>query len=107
LRAHKTEWRMAAPLHEDGMRRGVNEKASTRNVERTLPPVSSASGGLQPGIDLDNSAALQAADCPLDEVRQSAERPAIDEQHACLATRREIAPSVAPADAVRAERDRP
>ncbi len=73
---------MAAPLHEDGLRRVVNEKASTRNVERTLPPVSLASGGWRPGIDLDDSAALQAADCPLDELRQSAERPAIDELRA-------------------------
>jgi hypothetical protein len=49
-------------LIEDGLRQVVNEKSSGRIVERTLPPVSSASGGLQPGIDLDDSAELQGLD---------------------------------------------
>ena len=88
-----------------GLRRVVNEKASTRNVERTLPPVSLASGGWRPGIDLDNSAALQAADRPLDELRQSAERPAIDELRA-LGTPSPRDGAVGPTRCA-AERDRP
>jgi len=49
-------------LIEDGLRRVVNETSGVRGAPRVLPPVSSARGGLMPGIDLDDSAALQDLD---------------------------------------------
>jgi hypothetical protein len=52
------EGRSLTALIEDGLRRVLNERAAGRQP-RVLPPVSSASGGLMPGIDLSDSAALQ------------------------------------------------
>jgi Ribbon-helix-helix protein, copG family len=52
---------LAAPI-EDCLRRVVNETSGIHRAERVLPPVSSASGGLAPGIDLNDSAALQDLD---------------------------------------------
>ena len=49
-------------LIEDGLRRVVNEPAEAGRAVRVLPPVSSAVGGLMPGIDLSDSAALQDMD---------------------------------------------
>jgi plasmid stability protein len=46
------------------------------------------------------------SDYLLDEIRGVAERSTIDELRARLQHRSPVAPSVAPADAVRAERDR-
>jgi hypothetical protein len=56
------EGRSLTALIEDGLRRVVNETSGTRRAQRVLPPVSSASGGLAPGIDLNDSAALQELD---------------------------------------------
>ena len=53
------EGRTLTALIEEGLRQVVNERSSDWIVDRTLPPVSSASGGLLPGVDLDDSAALQ------------------------------------------------
>ena len=49
-------------LIEDGLRRVLNERAAVGRQRRVLPPVSSAQGGLMPGIDLSDSAALQELD---------------------------------------------
>ena len=41
----------------------------------------------------------------LNEIREAAERPTLDELRTRLARRTPVTPSVSPADAVRAERD--
>ena len=51
-------------------------------------------------------AGMSLSDYLLGELRQVAERPTIDELRARLHSRAETAPSVVPAEAVRAERDR-
>jgi plasmid stability protein len=51
-------------------------------------------------------AGMSLSDYLLSEIRQVAERPTIDELRARLRSRTETAPSVAPAEAVRAERER-
>ena len=51
-------------------------------------------------------AGMSLSDYLLSEIRQVAERPTLDELRARLRSRTETAPSVAPAEAVRAERDR-
>lgn len=51
--------RTLTALIEDGLRRVLNERASPVRGSRTLPPVSSATGGLMAGIDLGDSAAVQ------------------------------------------------
>jgi hypothetical protein len=51
------------------------------------------------------SAGLSLSDYLLNELRQMAERPTVDEFRARLARRQGLIPSVAPAEAVRAERD--
>ena len=51
-------------------------------------------------------AGMSLSDYLLSEIRQAAERPTIDELRARLRNRAETDPSVAPAEAVRAERDR-
>ena len=56
------EGRTLTALIEEGVRRVVNEGRAVESGGRVLPRVSSASGGLMPGIDLDDSAALQDAD---------------------------------------------
>ncbi len=53
------EGRSLTALIEDGLRKVVDELEPAARRKRVLPPVSSARGGLMPGIDLDNSAALQ------------------------------------------------
>lgn len=57
-----SEGRTLTALIEDGLRRIIEERPSGRHAERVLPPVSSARGGLAPGIDLDDSASLQEMD---------------------------------------------
>jgi hypothetical protein len=49
-------------LIADGLRRTLNERAAPSKAKRVLPPVSTATGGLMPGIDLNDSAALQEMD---------------------------------------------
>jgi hypothetical protein len=51
-------------------------------------------------------AGMSLSDYLLGEIRQIAERPTIDELRARLRSHAETAPSVPPAEAVRAERDR-
>lgn len=51
-------------------------------------------------------AGMSLSDYLLSEIRQVAERPTIDELRARLARLPEVTLTVAPADAVRAERDR-
>jgi hypothetical protein len=53
------EGRSLTALIEDSLRRLLEERGSAAKAERVLPPVSTATGGLLPGIDLNNSAALQ------------------------------------------------
>jgi Ribbon-helix-helix protein, copG family len=53
------EGRSLTALIEDGLRRVLDELGPAAQRKRVLPPVSSARGGLMPGIDLDDSAALQ------------------------------------------------
>ncbi len=49
---------------------------------------------------------MSLSDFLLNEVRRIAERPTLDELRARLARYEEVIPTVAPAEAVRAERDR-
>jgi antitoxin FitA len=51
-------------------------------------------------------AGMSLSDYLLDEIRRVAERPTLDELRARLEHRSATAPSMAPAQAVRAERDR-
>ncbi|HEX3883224.1 MAG TPA: ribbon-helix-helix protein, CopG family [Stellaceae bacterium] len=55
------EGRTLTALIEEGLRRVVQDSAPARHT-RILPPVSTATGGLMPGIDLNNSAQLQEMD---------------------------------------------
>jgi hypothetical protein len=48
-----------AALIEDGLRRVLNKRALGDKTNRVLPPVSAATGGLMPGIDLRDMAGLQ------------------------------------------------
>ena len=57
-----SEGRSLTSLIEDGLRRLLNERPPTDRAKRVLPPVSTATGGLMPGIDLNDSAALQEMD---------------------------------------------
>jgi predicted component of type VI protein secretion system len=54
-----SEGRSLTALIEDGLRRVLNEREGNHTSKRVLPPVSSAAGGLMPGIDLNETAALQ------------------------------------------------
>jgi len=51
-------------------------------------------------------AGMSLSDYLLAEIRQVAERPTLDDLRARLARREAVVPTVAPADAVRAERER-
>lgn len=53
------EGRSVTALIEEGLRRVLAERPPVAKPGRTLPPVSTATGGLMPGIDLNDSAALQ------------------------------------------------
>ena len=54
------EGRSLTVLIEDGLRGILNERGA--RTKRVLPPVSKAVGGLKPGIDLNDTAALQEMD---------------------------------------------
>jgi hypothetical protein len=56
------EGRSLASLIEEGLRRIVSERKSASRSERIMPPVSKEAGGLQPGVDLNDTAALQELD---------------------------------------------
>jgi ribbon-helix-helix CopG family protein len=53
------EGRSLTALIEDGLRRVLNERGPAGRARRILPPVSTATGGVMPGIDLNDTAALQ------------------------------------------------
>jgi plasmid stability protein len=63
--------RSLTALIQEGLQRVLADAPSSRRVKRKLPPVSTATGGLMPGIDLNDSAALQEAE---DRERFSATR---------------------------------
>ncbi len=46
-------------LIEDGLRKVVSERHGGPSAKRVLPRISKATGGLLPGIDLTDSAAIQ------------------------------------------------
>jgi len=54
------EGRSLTSLIEDGLRRVLNDRE--KKPKRVFPRVSKATGGLVPGIDLNDSAALQELD---------------------------------------------
>jgi hypothetical protein len=56
------EGRSLTALIEDGLRRVLSERPPGAKAGRVSLPVSSASGGLMPGIDLNDTAALQEMD---------------------------------------------
>ena len=53
------EGRSLTALIEEDVRRVLSEKPAGKKANRVLPPVSSKTGGLRPGIDLKDSALLQ------------------------------------------------
>jgi hypothetical protein len=53
------EGRTLTSLIEDGLRTVVSEERKPAKGKRVLPRVSKATGGLMPGIDLSNNAAIQ------------------------------------------------
>jgi Arc/MetJ-type ribon-helix-helix transcriptional regulator len=57
-----TEGRTLSALIEDGLRLLLSSTRAPGKTERILPHVSEATGGLLPGIDISNSAALQEMD---------------------------------------------
>jgi hypothetical protein len=56
------EGRTLTSLIEDGLRSVVAEGCKPAKRRRVLLPVSKATGGLLPGIDISNSAAMQERD---------------------------------------------
>jgi hypothetical protein len=56
------EGRTLTALIAEALRRVTSERPSGGRDGRVLPPVSAATGGVMPGIDLDNSAVLQDLD---------------------------------------------
>jgi hypothetical protein len=56
------EGRTLTSLIEDGLRLVIAEKPKAAKAKRSLPPVSKASGGVMPGIDLTSGAMLQEMD---------------------------------------------
>jgi hypothetical protein len=53
------EGRSLTALIEDGLRRVLADRPSAAHGSLVLPPISSAAGGLMPGVNLDDAAALQ------------------------------------------------
>jgi hypothetical protein len=53
------EGRSLTALIEEGLRRVLSERPPAGKASRVLPPVSTVTGGLMPGIDLNETAALQ------------------------------------------------
>jgi hypothetical protein len=56
------EGRTLTALIEDGLRLVVAENRKSRKTKRVLPPVSKATGGPMPGVDLTDFSALQESD---------------------------------------------
>jgi len=53
------EGRSLTALIEDGLRRVLSDRAPAPRADRMLPLVSLATGGLVPGVNLEDAAALQ------------------------------------------------
>jgi hypothetical protein len=53
------EGRTFTALMEDALRSLLSGNGKTAKTKRVLPRISKATGGLMPGIDISNSAALQ------------------------------------------------
>jgi hypothetical protein len=56
------EGRSLTSLIEDGLRLIVASEQRPSKQKRILPRISSATGGVMPGVDISNSAALQEMD---------------------------------------------
>ena len=56
------EGRTLTSLIEEGLRRVLNERVAAGSRHRLPLPVSSATGGLVPGVSLDSSASLHELD---------------------------------------------
>ena len=61
-RKASAEGRSLTALIEEGLRRVLIERSPGAKAARVSLPVSSAGGGLMPGIDLNDTAALQEMD---------------------------------------------
>ena len=67
------EGRTLTSLIEDGLRLVVSDTGKAPKAKRVLPRISTATGGLMPGIDLADLSALQEMD-DLDDVRRMKRR---------------------------------
>jgi hypothetical protein len=56
------EGRTLTSLIEDGLRLVVSERRNQDRAKRTMPRVSTATGGLMPGVDLTKFSDIQAMD---------------------------------------------
>jgi hypothetical protein len=56
------ERRTLTSLIEEGLRLVIGENQKANKAKRVIPRTSSATGGTLPGIDINNSAALQEMD---------------------------------------------
>lgn len=56
------EGRKLTALIEAGLLRIVGGRRQSAKLARSPPPVSAATGGLMPGVDLDDTAAMQDAE---------------------------------------------
>ncbi len=54
--------RTLTALIEEGLRLALAEDRKPRPAERVLPPISTATGGPMPGIDISDASALQELD---------------------------------------------
>jgi len=64
-----SEGRTLTALIEDGLRRVLSEGGKGSKRTRVLPPISKATGGLNPGVDIAHGSTLQEAE-DLDYVRR-------------------------------------
>lgn len=53
-RKANAEGRTLTSLIEDGLRLVLNEREASKATKRVMPPISKASGGLRPGVDLND-----------------------------------------------------
>jgi hypothetical protein len=56
------EGRTLTSLMEDGLRHVVSEQPPAEKRERIMPRISSAKGGLRPGVDITSYSALEELD---------------------------------------------
>ena len=67
------EGRTLTSLIEDGLRRVIAENRTVAKSRRVLPPISRATGGPMPGVDLSDLTSLQEMD-DLDDVERMTRR---------------------------------